>query len=73
MPHSAKTIPDHKEKQYSPGSIMQHNAHPLSTMPEYYSVRVPLASPTVQRDVQLQLARISGAAALMTELRLNAA
>ena len=48
MPHNAKTIPDHKEKQNSPGSIMQHNAHPLSIMPEYYFVRVPLASPNME-------------------------
>ena len=30
MPHNAKTIPDHEEKQNSPGNTMQHNAYPLS-------------------------------------------
>ena len=42
MPHNAKTIPNHREQQDNTGSIMQHNAYPLSITPEYCHLRVPL-------------------------------
>ena len=37
---------------------MQHNAHPLSIMPEYYFVRVPLASPSLVLVLVLALVSV---------------